>query len=107
MCNHRLTSVAFQSLEANEDQFLTLTSSASIVQGRSGNETILQATEDMEWLSFIRSEFNTTPVSNRNKNIPFSSIGFHSVFFDRLPWFQFQSALEMAGKSFSLMNMVR
>jgi hypothetical protein len=100
-CDNRLTSAAFQSLDANLDQFLTLTNPTPIVQHRSDTGTALQAAEDVEWLSFIRSEFSTTPVSGRNQGIPFG-YGFHYSFLYGLPWYRFQSSLNMPGRSFGL-----
>jgi hypothetical protein len=96
-----LTSAASQSLDVNLDQFLTATNSVPVLQHQNDIGTALQATGDVEWLSFIRSEFNTTLIFGRNQGIPLGD-GFHSIFLEGLPWFQFQSSLNMPGRSLGL-----
>jgi hypothetical protein len=98
---NRLTSAASQSLDMDLDQFLTPTNPVPVFQHQNDIGTALQATGDVEWLSFIRSEFNTTPILGRNQGIPLGD-GFHSIFLEGLPWFRFQSSLSMPGRSLGL-----
>jgi hypothetical protein len=92
---------AFQSMDVNLDQFLTLSNPAPASQHQIDTGTALQATGDLEWLSFIRSEFNTTPAFGRNQGTHLG-YGFHSIFLEGLPWFRFQLSLNMTGRSFGL-----
>jgi len=99
--DHSLTSAACQSPDVSLDQILIATSPPQVERYVSADfaETTPQATNDVGWLSFIHNEVASTPSFSIDHNVHFGN-GSHSAFLDGLPWFQFQSLLNIPGKDF-------
>ena len=83
------------------DQILIATSPPPVERYVSADfaETTPQATNDVGCLSFIHSEVTSTPSLSVDPNFHFGN-GFHTAWLDGLPWFQFQSLLNIPGKAF-------